>query len=179
MPSPFAHAVAGLTVHVLASRTRDELHDVRRAVLVVGAAVAPDLDLLFKLVDGRNHHNNETHSLGAALLAGLLAALVLPWLRLARPLALAGVLSVAWASHVLLDYLNRDTHPPIGIMAFWPWTRAYFKIPWPLFLDIGRTLEWATVWNNLAAAAWEACVLLPLLWAAFRFRARHLRGATD
>jgi hypothetical protein len=152
------------------------MRDLRRAALVVGAAVAPDLDLLFRFVDGRNHHNNETHSLGAALLAGFLAAVLLPRLRYLRPFALAAVTAVAWGSHVLLDYLNRDTNPPIGIMAFWPWSRAYFKIPWPIFLDIGRTLEWATVWNNLVAAAWEACVLLPLLWAAFRYRARRLGG---
>ena len=35
---------------------------------MVGAALAPDLDLLFQFVDGRNHHSAETHGIGFALL---------------------------------------------------------------------------------------------------------------
>jgi hypothetical protein len=174
MPSPLAHGLAGLTVHVLAARGRDELYDPRRAAVLVGAALAPDLDLLFRVVDGRNHHNHETHSLGAALLAGVVAVLVLPRLQFVRPYALAAFAAVAWTTHVVLDYLNRDTHPPIGIMALWPLDDGFHKFPWPIFLDIGRTLEWVTVWHNLLAAAWEACVLLPILWAAFRHRSRRL-----
>jgi inner membrane protein len=179
MPSPIGHTLAGLAVHVLSARTRDELGEVRRAAVVVGAALAPDLDLLFRFVDGRNHHNNETHSLGAALLAGVAGTLLLPLLRFARPHALALAASLGWASHVLLDYLNRDTNPPIGLMALWPWSAAYYKFPWPIFLDIGRTLEWATVWNNLAAATWESCLLLPLVWVAFRYRSRRLEKVPE
>ena len=174
MPSPFAHALAGLTVHVLASRTRDELRDLSRAAFIVGAALVPDVDLLFRFVDGRNHHNNETHGLGSALLAGSLGAIAFPLLRRARPYALAFAVSLAWASHILLDYLNRDTSPPIGLMALWPWSCAHYKFPWPLFMDIGRTLDLTTVRHNLVAAAWEACVLGPLLWAALRYRLRRL-----
>ena len=174
MPSPIAHALAGLTVHVLASRTRGELRDVSRAALVVGAALAPDVDLFFRFVDGRNHHNNETHSLGFALLAGMAGATAFPLLRFARPYALALAASLAWTSHVLLDYLNRDTNPPIGLLALWPWSAAYYKFPWPLFMDIGRTLDLTTLRHNLVAAAWEACVLGPLLWAALRYRSRRL-----
>jgi membrane-bound metal-dependent hydrolase YbcI (DUF457 family) len=166
--------VAGLTVHVLAARSREELFDARRAAIMVGAAVAPDLDLLFQFVDGRNHHNNATHSVGAVMLVGLLAAALLPRLRLSRPRALALAVPLSWSTHVLLDYLNRDTNPPIGILALWPFSDAYFKFPWPLFLDIGRTLEWATVRHNLVAAAWEALLLLPVLYAATRYRFRRL-----
>ena len=176
MPSPVGHVLAGLCVHVLAARSRDELRDWRRALVITGAALAPDVDLLFCFVDGRNHHNNETHSLGAAILAGLAAAVVLPLLRLARPRALAAAVSAGWTSHLVLDYLNRDTNPPIGIMALWPWSDAHYKVPWPIFLDIGRTLEWQTLLHNLVAAAWEGAVLVPLLWAALRYRSRRLLG---
>jgi inner membrane protein len=174
MPSPLGHALAGLTVHVLAARGRDELFEARRAAVIVAAALAPDLDLLLRFVDGRNHHNQHTHSLGAAVLAFAAGAIVLRHLRFARPTALALCAAVGWASHIVLDYLNRDTNPPIGIMALWPLTDGYYKFPWPLFLDIGRTLEWATVGHNLVAAAWEACLLVPILWAAFHYRSRRL-----
>lgn len=159
---------------MLASRTRGELRDPFRAAAVVGAALAPDLDLLFRFVDGRNHHNNETHSLGFAVLAGIVGATAFALLRFARPYALAFAVALGSASHTLLDYLNRDTSPPIGLMALWPWRDAHYKFPWPLFMDIGRTLDATTVRHNLVAIAWEAFLLVPLLWAALLYRSRRL-----
>jgi inner membrane protein len=174
MPSPLGHGLAGLIVHVLASKDRLELKDPWRIGVTIGAALIPDADLLFSLVDGRNHHDNETHSLGFALLAAVASAFTFRLLGWGRPLALALAVGAAWSSHVLLDYLNVDTSPPIGIMAFWPLSAGYFKVPWPIFLDIGRTLEWATVRHDALAAAWEAIVLLPLLAAAWRFRTQRM-----
>ncbi len=174
MPSPLGHGLAGLTVHVLVSRDRSELVDPWRIAVTVGAALLPDVDLAFRFFDGRNHHNNETHSVGLALLAAVAGALVFRLLGWARPLALGLGVGAAWLSHVLLDYLNRDTNPPIGLMALWPFSSGYYKFPWPIFLDIGRTLEWATVWNNALAAAWEAALLTPLLLVAWRYRSRRM-----
>ena len=152
MPSPIGHALAGLTVHVLSARDNSERRSLRRALLMTVAATAADLDLLFRFVDGRNHHQAETHSIGAALLA-----------------VVAGC---AGLTHLLLDYLGLDTHPPIGIMALWPFQPGYFKAPWIIFLDIGRTLEWATVRHDALAVAWEMLVLGPLLLASWRRRGR-------
>ena len=67
------------------------------------AAVLPDVDFLW----GR--HNMETHSLGAAVLAGLA---VLAWTR-GRDARLAVLVALAWASHVLFDWLGSDTTPPM------------------------------------------------------------------
>ncbi len=170
MPSPVGHALAGLTVHVLVARDPNELHDRRRAAITVAAALAPDVDLLFRFVDGRNHHNYETHSLGCALLAGIVAFLAAKAWRWARPVNLGAAAALGWGSHVLLDYLNKDTTPPIGIMAFWPLDDAFYKVPWPLFLDIGRTLSWATARHDLLAAAWEVAVLSPLLLGVWWLR---------
>mgnify|MGYP003296406768 CR=1 FL=1 len=65
-------------------------------------------------------------------------------------------------AHLLLDLLNVDTHPPIGLMALWPLSSDYYKFPWPLFLDVGRTLSWSTALHDLVAVAWETALLLPL-----------------
>lgn len=170
MPSPVAHGLAGLTVHVLLAREDAERLRWPRAAVVVAAALAPDLDLLLRFVDGRNHHQAESHSIGAALVATLVAAALLRAGGWALPMRLAAGVGLAWLSHIGLDYLNNDTNPPIGLMALWPLSSEYYKFAWPLFLDIGRTLEWATLRNNLVAAAWEAAVLGPLLWAAWRLR---------
>lgn len=169
MPSPVGHALAGLTVHAALARD-GELRSWPRAAVVVAAALAPDLDLLFRLADGRNHHNNETHSAGLALLAAAVVALASRAAGWARPLGLGLAAGSGWLSHVLLDYLNLDTSPPIGIMALWPLSRAYFKFPWPIFLDIGRTLDWAMVQKNTLAVAWEVALLGPLLLWVWRIR---------
>jgi membrane-bound metal-dependent hydrolase YbcI (DUF457 family) len=152
------------------------MRDRRRIGLTVAAALVPDVDLLFKLVDGRNHHNNELHSVGFALLAaaaGTLAFRILGW---GRPLALALAVGLGWTSHVVLDYLNVDTHPPIGLMALWPFSAGYYKSPVPVFLDIGRTLTWTTVRHNALAGAWELTVLVPVLFACWRCKTRRPAG---
>ena len=170
MPSPAGHALFALALHSLTARDEREARDLLRIGVIAGAALAPDLDLLFRFVDGRNHHQAETHSIGCALIAGVLA-----WgLARARGAADAprwgGVVLLGWLSHVALDYFGRDTHPPIGLMALWPLSPAPFKFPWPLFLDIGRTLSWRTVWHNAVAILWEIAVLAPLAGACWRWR---------
>ena len=106
MPSPVGHALGGLIVgKVLAP-----------SALVLGAVagVAPDFDFLW----GR--HNQETHSLTAAVVAGLAVFL---WKKDAR---LAMAVTAAWASHVLFDWLGSDTTPPLGVMALWPFSSEYY-----------------------------------------------------
>jgi membrane-bound metal-dependent hydrolase YbcI (DUF457 family) len=176
MPSPLAHGLVGLTIHVLASRDRSELRDRWRLGVTVGAALAPDLDLTFKFVDGRNHHGYELHSIGFALLAAASAALAFRLLGRTRPLALGAVAGLSWVSHLVLDYLNVDTSPPIGLMALWPFSDAFFKSPVPIFMDIGRTLTWRTVRHDAVAGAWECVVLVPLLLGAWRYKRRRLEG---
>jgi membrane-bound metal-dependent hydrolase YbcI (DUF457 family) len=172
MPSPVGHALAGLIVHVLSARDANERASLGRAALLAAAATAPDLDLLFRLVDGRNHHQAETHSIGAAALCGVVVWTFARLRRGARPAALGVAASAAWLSHLLLDYLGADTHPPIGILALWPFDGGYYKSPWILFMDIGRTLEWATFRHDTLAVAWEIVLLGPLLLASWRLRGR-------
>ncbi len=172
MPSPLAHGLAGLSVHAATSRAPFELWDARRAALTLGAALAPDLDLLLRFASGHNHHQGASHSLGAALLAALAVALVARRTGAHEAWRPAQAVGWAWLSHVVLDYLSLDTHPPIGLLALWPLSDAWYKFPWPLFLDIGRTLEWTTVRHNALAAAWELAVLLPVTVALWRARLR-------
>ena len=175
MPSPLGHSLAALTVHAVASRNRGELFDLRRIAVATGAGLAPDLDLLVRFIDGRNHHQAESHSVGSALLAGLAVwglGRLCAW---PRPGALGLLAFGGWVSHVVLDYLGRDTHPPIGIMALWPLSQGYYKFPWPLFMDIGRTLTWDAVVHNTLAVAWEMALLGPVVLLLWRQRAPSTR----
>jgi membrane-bound metal-dependent hydrolase YbcI (DUF457 family) len=165
-----AHSIVALSLHALTARDRQEATSLRRAAVFVGAATAPDLDLLLRFVDGRNHHQAESHSIGCAVIAGLLAwALARAW-RLAQPARWGTAAALGWGSHVALDLLSRDTHPPIGLMALWPLSAGYFKFPWPLFMDIGRTLDWNTVRHDSLAVTWEILALAPLLLLSWRLR---------
>jgi len=163
MPSPVGHALGGLTAHFLIARGGDERASRPRVAVTVAASVAPDLDLLLRFVDGRNHHQGASHSVAAALVAAGAAALLARALGWARPMVFALAGGAGWASHLLLDYLSVDTSPPIGIPLLWPLAERYFKVPWPFFLDIGRTLDWHTVRHDALAVTWEVVLILPIL----------------
>jgi hypothetical protein len=154
VPSPVGHALGGAIVGV-ALGTFGTL-GTPGTFVTLAAALAPDLDFLW----GR--HNQETHSLGAALFAGLA---VFAWKRQPR-LALA--VTLAWASHVVFDWLGSDTTPPLGVMALWPISSDYYFSNAFFFEAISRRY-WLDnfVTHNLRAVAWEIVILGPLalfLW---------------
>ena len=97
-----------------------------RAALFAAVACAPDLDLIV------GTHSAETHSIGAVAIATLA---LLAWTRQLR-LALAG--GAVYASHLLFDWIGRDTSPPLGIMALWPFSREYYIAPVALLEPVSR-----------------------------------------
>jgi membrane-bound metal-dependent hydrolase YbcI (DUF457 family) len=179
MPSPVGHALAGVVVHASLARDERQLADWRRAAVLVAAALAPDLDLLFGFVDGRNHHQAESHSVGAAAIATLAAALLFRRLRLSAWPVLALGVGAAWLSHVFLDYLSRDVSPPIGLLVLWPFSEEHYKFGRPIFMSISRRFDWPSTANNLVAVAWELVLLLPVLAGVcgLRVRSRPLAPA--
>jgi hypothetical protein len=129
------------------------------------AGAAPDVDFLW----GR--HNQETHSLGAALIAGLV---VFAWKRQPR---LAIAVTIAWASHVLFDWLGSDTTPPLGVMALWPLSNDYFLANAFFFEAISRRYWLDNFWtHNLWAVALEIAILAPPLAALTLLRRRRRTG---
>lgn len=160
MPSPLGHALGGLTVGLLATahRAHPVSADTRRLVLAcVAAAVAPDLDFLW------NRHSMETHSVGAALLAGMAAG------GLTRRPLWALAVALAWASHPLFDWLGSDDGPPLGVTALWPWSDEFYFGYLYVFDSIGRNLRDPNFWpSNIRAVVKEVLLLGPgvacLLW---------------
>lgn len=143
---------------VVASRMQSRLPRVRPLVLCAAAAAFPDVDFLW----GR--HNMETHSLGAAILAGLV---VLAWTR-GRDVRLALLVSLAWASHVLFDWLGSDDTPPLGVMALWPVTSDFYFAYAYVFDAISRRTWLPNFWShNLRAVALEVVILGPPALAAW------------
>jgi inner membrane protein len=129
--------------------------------VLAACAVAPDLDLLLRFIDGVNHHRGPSHSLGMALLVAILG-LAMGRLGFGVPGGLA--MGAAWASHVLLDYLGIDTVAPYGEMALWPLSREFFIAPVPFFYDVPRSFSPEAIRHNLIAVAIEVIVLAPVAW---------------
>jgi membrane-bound metal-dependent hydrolase YbcI (DUF457 family) len=181
MPSPIGHALAGIAAGWLVAGAPNVAKVVSTSagkvpatfLLEVGLfgalATVPDVDLLF------GAHSGPTHSVGAAAVVGLAAFVSARRLgaRHAGRLALACV--AAYASHVLLDWLGSDSSPPIGVMALWPFSRAYYESDQHVFMAISRRYYqgWRFVRQNVLAVSLELVILVPVLALVWRFRGRR------
>jgi hypothetical protein len=153
MPSPVGHALGGIAAGVpIVGRCRV-------ALWTLGAAgAAADLDLMI------GTHRGFSHSVGAAIVAGLIA-----WIA-TRSWRWGAAIGAAWGSHVLLDWLGADSWPPLGIPALWPFSDAYYRSPITLFPAVSRQYWLGTrfVYFNAIALAVELIILLPIAWAVTR-----------
>jgi len=157
MPSPVGHALGGAIV-AFALGTSGTLGTLGT---VIAASVAPDIDFLW------GGHNRETHSLGAAILAGLL---VFAWKRNPK---LAIAVTISWATHVLFDWLGSDDTPPLGVMAMWPLNSNFYFANAFVFEAISRRYWLDNFFtHNAWAVAKEILILGPIAFIAFRWRAR-------
>jgi membrane-bound metal-dependent hydrolase YbcI (DUF457 family) len=128
----------------------------RQAIVFAALGMLPDIDFLF------GTHSTYTHSLGAAVVVALGAAMLAPANRWIVGLACG----CAYASHILLDWLGDDTTPPIGIMAVWPWSSGFYQSDLRWFMAITRRYWLPNFWtHNMEAVIREVGILLPL--AAF------------
>lgn len=168
MPSPVGHLLGGIIAgcSLAAERPRP------RQILLFGLlGAAPDLNLLVGL------HSRYSHSLGAAVLVGLGAAAI-PWAHRRRwssagRMSFALACAAAYASHVLLDWLGTDSTHPVGIMALWPFSAAFFQSTRHWFDEISRHPDRPGFWShNLLAVVREAVRLIPLALLVITIRAR-------
>jgi membrane-bound metal-dependent hydrolase YbcI (DUF457 family) len=182
VPSPVGHALGGIAFGWAAAPRAGW----RAAVVLAAVAVAPDLDLLV------GDHRGISHSIGAAAIVGVVAAML--WSAFAPPAlppsrdALrrtgrrdaarwAAAVALAWTSHVALDWLSNDTRAPIGVMALWPFTQEYYKAPFEIFPPISRRYRVPQFWiHNAMAVLVELAILGPVAILAVR-RSRRGRGA--
>jgi membrane-bound metal-dependent hydrolase YbcI (DUF457 family) len=173
MPTPLGHAVAGLTVGWLSESAvppRDRL----RAIPIACAAVAmmPDLDIL---VDS---HRTYAHSIAAVAVIGFVAWAIL---RARTPYAARFALAIAaaYGSHLLLDWLGRDSSQPPGLMALWPVSSQFYISGIDLFGEVSRRY-WKFdefIVGNLKALAWELVVLSPIVALSWWLRrAKNLKS---
>ena len=154
MPSPVGHALGGLIVgEVLAPSA---------LLFCAVAGVLPDIDFAW------GGHNRETHSLGAAVIAGVV---VLAWKRNPR---LAIAVTLSWATHVFFDWLGSDDTPPLGVMALWPLNSDFYFANAFVFEAISRRYWLANfIPHNAWAVIKEILILGPFAVIAFLWQVRR------
>jgi inner membrane protein len=144
--------------------------------LFAGLSILGDLDFIPGILAGKHdlYHHGVTHSLGAALLAGLVMALA-GW-RSGRALRWGVMGFAVYFAHVVLDAMGQDTSLPYGVPLWWPFSPEYVIADWAFFLDIRRVpFGWPVIRHNLVAVGVELAVLGPpaLLVTWLRFRRNY------
>lgn len=182
MPSPAGHLLAGVAVAWAAEaaasgrgrRGGPPTEGVKPRLLTpfvlacAALALAPDLDILLAT------HRTVTHSLGAVVLTAVACGAVAR--ALGSPAMRTGaVWGLTVASHIVLDWLGRDSNTPRGVMALWPISTAYFYSGVDLFAEVSRRY-WKPdefLVGNAFSVARELLILGPIAAAALwlRFRA--------
>jgi membrane-bound metal-dependent hydrolase YbcI (DUF457 family) len=188
MPSPVAHALGGVAVAWLAdlipgrTRGRPETSagDLRVVIACAGLAAVPDADLLLPIA-----HRTMSHSFVAVAAVGLfmIIAAAVTGKVTAR---IAITCTAAYASHLLLDWLQHDPTAPHGVQLLWPFSSTWFVSGWQVFPPVDRRhfFEWQTMKQNAVAMVQELVILAPPLaglWlvrvkTAARFAAEMSRG---
>ena len=180
MPSPIGHALGGVAVAWIADLMPGRAAGgagypaaiSRLSLACAGLAALPDADLLLPI-----GHRTVTHSLGAVVALGLfmiIAAAVTG--KVTRRIALTCV--AAYASHLLLDWLQADPTPPYGLQLLWPISSTWFLSGWNVFRATDRRhfLELTTMKRNAVAVAQELVILGPLVAALWLVRVKALAG---
>lgn len=109
----------------------------------------------------------ETHSIGAALIAGLVA-----WMA-TKDRRLAVVVSLVWFAHPVMDALGDDSSVPRGVMLWWPFSREFYIAPFTIFDSAYRAYWKPDFWpHNTVAVAKEIAILGPLVVGAWLWRRR-------
>jgi inner membrane protein len=183
MPSPIGHALAGVaaawsvdllpgsriwrTAPASASWFKRAGNGLTLSCAALGAA--PDLDLVF------GTHRTGTHSLGAVVFVGVVAAVLAA--NTGRPAARVALMcAAAYGTHLLLDWLGADNFPPFGIQAFWPFSGEWFISGVDIFRQTARQQLWtsASMLKNLTAIAQELAILGPAVTALWLVRVKTL-----
>lgn len=177
MPSPLGHALAGLTVGLLAEKTPSasaESHPpsssgIAATPLVLACALMaalPDADLLIF-----DWHRTATHSITATALVFIVTAVVTGKVTGRPAWRWAAALAAAHATHLLLDWLAIDPRPPSGIQLFWPFSREFYISRLDIFPGTERRIfRQGALLLNARSAMWELLIMGPISAAAWWVR---------
>src|SRR5437660_5559111 len=133
VPSPIGHALAGVAVAWSADLLDRHPSSPRLVAVSAALAMLPDADLLIP-----GTHRMGTHSVMAAALIFIVAAVVTGKVTPRPAWRPAVICAAAYASHLLLDWLGADNSPPRGLQLFWPFSDAWYVSDLDVFRQTAR-----------------------------------------
>jgi len=185
MPSPVGHVLGGLAAVFTTDIATHRRTPDRLLLTCAALAAVPDIDLVV-----RQYHRMATHSVAAVAVVFIVAAAVTGRVTRASGASVrqaprgvegfssreavgrwrtASLCALAYASHLLLDWLGADHHAPRGIDALWPFSDRWFISGLGLFRETARLhlFSWETTLQNTQTVLQEIAILLPIaagLW---------------
>jgi inner membrane protein len=128
------HSLSGYLIYLGAER-KLSLRAWKIILLYLVCANLPDLDILPGYLLGRPnlYHHGISHSIGLAVVVGLVAAGAAHWKNRRGAGRVFVIAFGLYFGHVLLDTLIVDTTPPYGVQLFWPLSREYVISPVLIF----------------------------------------------
>ena len=165
MATPLGHSLVAGIFYLLRDDPRDKV--VPCLLFFLLFANAPDLDFLPGLLLGEisRFHHGISHSLGFGILfTGIVCGVMvsLRWLPKDRAFYWFVMGYFLYLSHLLVDSLTLDNGYPYGMPIFWPFSDAYFNVPFYFFPNVLHG-PGAISWHNLTVAFRETWVFGPAI----------------
>jgi membrane-bound metal-dependent hydrolase YbcI (DUF457 family) len=195
MPSPIGHVLGGIATTLALDASASRRSGAGLFTTCAALAAAPDLDLFV-----RRYHRTATHSVTAVALTFIIAAALTGKVTCVRDAGAsaepgrerrsgaprrqarwrerwytATACALAYASHLLLDWLGADTHRPFGLEAFWPFSHRWFISGLDVFRETSRLdlFSWHTTLQNAITGLQEVAILLPIIGVLWMVRERR------
>lgn len=134
----------------------------RSAILFMVLANLPDIDFLPGFLVGEPnlyHRHYLSHSLGAAVIAGAAFAWFYHMRKMGQFWPNFTMFTLAYASHILLDYFGTDTAEPTGVPALWPFTDRAFVASTTIFMAVQK--------SNMSSSFFQSLFTIHNFWVAF------------
>jgi membrane-bound metal-dependent hydrolase YbcI (DUF457 family) len=137
--------------------------------ICVALAAAPDLDLIAPYT-----HRTITHSVVAVALIAIVTIVVTGKVTRHNGRSVALACTLAYASHLALDWMAVDDSVPRGIQLLWPFDHRWFISGWDLFRGTARRdiFTATSMRTNALAILQEVAILGPIAVLAYRWSRR-------
>ncbi|MBN1155416.1 metal-dependent hydrolase [candidate division KSB1 bacterium] len=170
MPTPVGHTLMGAILYN-SSRKMGATILWYELILFVMIANFADLDYVPGYIAGNPnlYHHGMTHSFFFALLVSVVVALIYRLIRRKDFIRAMLLMFAVYVSHLVMDFLGKDTRYPFGEQLFWPLSDDYFLSSFYIFNDVHKAssseifIQSLFNWHNLMTIAQEVVILLPIL----------------
>jgi membrane-bound metal-dependent hydrolase YbcI (DUF457 family) len=186
MCTPVGHSLIGYSIFLTLKKP-----GIKRSWYLPMAAVfltsLPDIDLIFGYCTGdpNRYHHCWTHSIGFAILVGLILAAGSRFAIKGYSLYFGFAGFILILSHILLDFFTKDTSIPFGMQVLWPINQSFYLSSCTIFREVTKAssspmfLRSLFCWHNLMTVLMEMILLGPVLvisWTGFRMKRRTTGG---